>query len=421
MDREIEVFVELGDTTFLVGRLWSRSIKGRESASFEYDQEWLKSDFRFPLAPLMSMDTGRHHTEVGKALFGAIGDSAPDRWGRALMRRAQRRVAERAGTDPRTLLEIDYLLWVDDALRQGALRFREPNSAQFLAHSQPRIPPLVELPRLLAASEHVLADTDTDEDLQFLMAPGSSLGGARPKAAVRDADGSLAIAKFPHPGDDYNIERWSALALNLARKAGIRVPDHRIVNIAEQPVLLVTRFDRYAERRIPFLSAMSMLGAADNETHSYLELVDAIRQHGAEVELDLRELWRRLLFNVLASNFDDHLRNHGFSYDQVRRGWILSPAYDLNPLPLDLKARNLSLLIDEQDNTASFELVIDVGEYFDLDKNEMKGIVAEVTAAVSQWRAKAVALGISMGETNRMATAFDHKELEEARQYADRS
>jgi serine/threonine-protein kinase HipA len=421
MDRELEVFVELRGTNFLVGRIWSRVIKGRESASFEYDQEWLKSDFRFPLAPLMSMDTGPHHTEAGKPLFGAIGDSAPDRWGRELMRRAERRDAERVKRDLRTLLEVDYLLMVDDALRQGALRFREPNSKEFLAHQEPRIPLLVELPRLLAASDHVLADTDTDEDLRLLMAPGSSLGGARPKAAVRDRDGSLAIAKFPHRGDDHNVELWSAVALSLARKAGIRVPAHRVVPIAKQPVLLVSRFDRYAGGRIPFLSAMSMLGAGDNEPHSYLELVDAIRQHGAEVKSDLRELWRRLLFNVLASNFDDHLRNHGFLYDEGKRGWSLSPAYDLNPLPIDLKSRNLSLLIDEQDNTASFELVIGVGEYFDLQNEEMKSIVAEVATAVSQWRIEAAELGISSSESNRMMTAFDHDELRKALQYAART
>ena len=215
---------------------------------------------------------------------------------------------------------------------------------------QPAIPPLVDLPKLLAASDRVSNDTDSEDDLRLLLAPGSSLGGARPKAAVVDSNGSLAIAKFPHKGDEYNIELWSCLALVLARNAGIKVPSHRMTNVADRQVLLVMRFDRNSGRRIPFLSAMSMIGAADDETHSYLELVDAIRQHGAEVREDLRELWRRVLFNVLVSNVDDHLRNYGFLYDTLKRGWRLSPACDLNPVPVDVKPRILSMMIDDRDN-----------------------------------------------------------------------
>lgn len=194
MERVIEVFVELDGRSQFVGRLWSRSLKGRESASFEYDKTWIASDARFALEPLLTIDTGIHHSQPGKPLFKAIGDSAPDRWGRALMRRAERKNAEREKRTQRTLLEIDYLLQVDDRIRQGALRFREAGTTEFLAHGHPAIPPLVELPKLLSASDHVLTDTDTDEDLRLLLAPGSSLGGARPKAAVLDADGSLAIA-----------------------------------------------------------------------------------------------------------------------------------------------------------------------------------------------------------------------------------
>lgn len=418
MNRETEVFIELDGDSFLVGRLWSRSTKGRESASFEYDKSWIASKSRFPLEPLLTMDAGTHHTQTGRPLFGAMGDSAPDRWGRALMRRFERKSAEREARTPTALLEIDYLLLVDDRIRQGALRFRDANTTEFLAHTQPAIPPLVDLPKLLSASDHVLNDTDTDDDLRLLMAPGSSLGGARPKAAVVDSDGSLAIAKFPAKGDEYQIELWSCIALELARKAGIKVPRHRITTVDDHQILLVTRFDRDGAKRIPFLSAMSMIGAADNETHSYLELVDAIRQHGADVREDLRELWRRILFTVLVSNVDDHLRNHGFLYDTAKRGWRLSPAYDLNPVPVDVKPRILSLMIDEGDNSASFDLVLKIGDYFGLENDEMKMIAGEVAGAVSTWRDEAKRLGISSEQINRMATAFEHDELKGAQKYS---
>lgn len=417
MERDTEVFIDLGGNPLLVGRLWSRSNQGRETASFEYDKTWLTSELRFPLEPLLTMDAGVHHTQPGKPLFGAIGDSAPDRWGRALMRRSERKNAEREGRTPRSLMEIDYLLLVDDGIRQGALRFRAANTSEFLSNTHPRIPPLVELPKLLSATEHVLNETDSDDDLLILLAPGSSLGGARPKAAVIDLDDSLAIAKFPHHGDEYNIELWGCVALRLAQKAGIRVPPHRITSVNDQQVLLVTRFDRNGKIRIPFLSAMSMIGAADNETHSYLELVDAIRQHGAEVRDDLRELWRRILFSVLISNVDDHLRNHGFLYSPAKGEWRLSPAYDLNPVPVDVKARVLSMMIDDQDNSASFDLVVEVGDYFGLEASEMKAITEEVVNSVSHWQTEAQRLGVTKQEVNRMATAFEHDEMKRAVKY----
>ncbi len=421
MERETEVFIELDGDSFRVGRLWSRSSKGRESGSFEYDKTWIASKSRFPLEPLLTMDAGIHHAQPGKPLFGAIGDSAPDRWGRALMRRSERKTAEREGRTPRTLMEIDFLLLVDDRIRQGALRFRDANTSEFLASTQPSIPPLIDLPKLLAASDRVLSDTDTEDDLRLLLAPGSSLGGARPKAAIVDSNGSPAIAKFPAKGDEYHVELWSCVALELARKAGIKVPVHRMTTVDDQHVLLVTRFDRDGEKRIPFLSAMSMIGAADNETHSYLELVDALRQHGADVREDLRELWCRILHSVLVSNVDDHLRNHGFLYDTAKRGWRLSPVYDLNPVPVDVKPRVLSMLIDDRDNSASVDLAIEVGEYFGLEVNEMRAIARALTGAVSTWQNEAKRLGISGDEINRMATAFEHDELRRAFKYGGAS
>jgi len=419
MERLTEVFVEVHAKPILVGRLWSRTNKGRESALFEYDKNWIRSEARFPLEPLLTMDSGIHHSQPGKPLFGAIGDSAPDRWGRALMRRAERKTAKRENRTPRTLMDIDYLLRVDDRIRQGALRFRAAETTEFLAYDQRAIPTLVELPKLLSASEHVLNDTDTDEDLRLLLAPGSSLGGGRPKAAVIDSDGSLAIAKFPAKGDEYHVDLWSSVTLDLAREAGIRVPRHRLMSVGDRRVLLVTRFDRDGDRRTPFLSAMSMIGASDNQTYSYLELVDVIRQHGSDVREDLKELWRRILFSVVVSNFDDHLRNHGFLYHTAKRGWRLSPAYDLNPVPVDIKPRVLSMMIDDHDNSASFDLIVEVGEYFGLSNHDMRRITNDVVAAVSKWRSQAKQLGISEAEIDRMATAFEHHEIKQAQKYAE--
>jgi serine/threonine-protein kinase HipA len=417
MNRGIEVFVDLDGTPCRVGQLWSRANKGRESASFEYDEDWVRSKLRFPLEPLLTLDAGTHHSLPGKPLFGAIGDSAPDRWGRALMKRAERKAAEREGRMPRTLMEIDFLLMVDDGIRQGALRFREAGTSEFLASSDRRIPPLIELPRLLAASERVVGDRDSDEDLRLLLAPGSSLGGARPKAAVLDADGSLSIAKFPHSGDEYNVELWSGVALNLAARAGVEVPAHRVADVAGQRVLIVRRFDRVGGTRIPFLSAMSMIGASDNEDHSYLEIVDALRRHGSDVARDLPQLWRRIVFGVLVSNVDDHVRNHGFLYDTGQGGWQLSPAYDINPVPIDVRPRILSMMIDDRDNTASFDLILEVGDYFGLRADDMKVIAGEVAAVVSRWREEAALLGISNSEITRMASAFEHDDLRKAREY----
>ena len=370
---------------------------------------------RFSLEPALTLGPGPFHTPADTPLFGAIGDSAPDRWGRALMRRMERRRAEREGKAPRTLQEIDFLLLVDDEARQSALRFAEREGGPFLREEGvKRIPPLVELPKLLSAAEHVMEETDTEEDLRLLFAPGSSLGGARPKASVIEKDGHLAIAKFPRRDDEINTVAWEAVALTLARKAGIAVPAARVETVANKPVLLLRRFDRDGARRIPFLSAMSMLGARDNETRSYLEIVDALRQHGAAPKEDMHELWRRLVFNILISNTDDHLRNHGFLYEGPN-GWRLSPAYDLNPVPTDIKPRILSTAINEDDNTASLALAMEVAGYFELDADKAREIAAQVGKAVSKWRDVAARHGLTKPEINRMASAFEHQDLEMAR------
>jgi serine/threonine-protein kinase HipA len=410
-DPEILVYVDLHSTTRLVGRLWPRLRNDRESASFEYDKSWLAYPECFSLEPALALDPGPFHTASGRPLFGAIGDSAPDRWGCVLMRRAERRRAEQERRTPRTVREIDYLLLVDDEARQGALRFAAREAGPFLAEYSPtKIPRLIELPRLLSAADRTMRDTESDEDLRLLLAPGSSLGGARPKVSVRDRDGHLTIAKFPNKGDEVNTVLWEAVALTLAAKAGIAVPLWRVHMVTRKPVLLLRRFDREAGARVPFLSAMSMLNARDNETHSYLEFVDVLRQHGAEPKEDMHALWRRIVFTILISNTDDHLRNHGFLWAGPA-GWRLSPAYDLNPVPADIKPRVLSTNIDADDATASLPLAFEVASYFKLTAADARRIAAEVGRAVSRWRAAAAKLGISARQIDRMSSAFEHEDL----------
>ena len=411
MDREALVYVDLDGRPHLAGRLWARARKDKESATFEYDKTWLEHKERFSLEPALKLGPGPFHTAADVPMFGAIGDSAPDRWGRALMRRMERKQAEREGRVPRTLWEMDFLLLVDDEVRPGALRFAEREGGPFLREAgAKRIPPVVELPKLLAAAQRVIDEKETDEDLQLLLAPGSSLGGARPKASVREKNGSLAIAKFPRKDDQINTVVWEAVAFALAKKAGIEVTSVRLEAVAKKPVLILERFDRAAARRIPFLSAMSMLGSKDQETRSYLEMVDALRQHGAAPKKDMEALWRRVVFNILISNTDDHMRNHGFLYEG-QKGWRLSPAYDLNPIPVDIRPRVLSTAINEVDPTASLPLAMEVAEYFGLNAAKAKAIAKEVGKSVSRWKDEAFRHGIKKAEIDRMASAFEHEDL----------
>jgi len=394
-----------------VGKLWFRSSNGRESASFEYDPAWLADNApdSFALEPGLKLNTGTYHT--GNApLFGALGDSAPDRWGRILMRRREERRARAMGQTPRTLTELDYLLGISDEARQGALRFKKQGGG-FLAPSETNaIPPLLALPKLLSASERFLESKESDEDLRLLLAPGSSLGGARPKASVYDA-ADLSMAKFPRKDDEFQTTLWEAHALTLAGEAGIQVPEWRVKKILNKPVLIIKRFDRQGQRRIPFLSAMSMLGARDNEQHSYLEIADALMRYGAEPMRDLEELWRRLVFNICISNTDDHLRNHGFLLSRAdsgaSKGWRLSPVYDLNPVPRQSGPRFLSLSIDAVSREASLETALSVAAEFRLKKEKAAAILGNVQRAVKGWRKAADKLGINRIETDRMASAFE--------------
>lgn len=410
-DRFAYAYADIDGTAHLVGKLYAHNSKGKETASFEYEKEWLTNPNRYALEPALSLGVGAFHT--ANRLFGSIGDSAPDRWGRTLMKRAEARRSEAEKTKARTLYEMDYLLQVHDETRQGALRFANSQGEPFLANEGHPVPPLVNLPKLLSATDALLSDAETAAELKLLLAPGSSLGGARPKASVRETDGQLAIAKFPKKDDDYPAVEWEFIALQLAKKAGLNVPEFRLENIAGRAVLILRRFDREGARRIPFLSAMSMIGASDNQSHSYLELMDALRQQGSSPELDGHELWRRIVFSILISNTDDHLRNHGFLLDG-QRGWRLSPVYDVNPVPIEVKERILTTAISETDATASLDLAFSMAQEFDLKKEAARAIANEVGKAVADWRRVASYSDISKANIERMSSAFEHDDLKQA-------
>jgi serine/threonine-protein kinase HipA len=405
--KEVIVSISLGGEDVRVGKLWFHIRGSRESSTFEYDKKWLEHPEKFSLEPALNLTEGAFHTKQGINIFGAIGDSAPDRWGRVLMRRAETNRARSQNILPSTLLEIDYLLGVSDEARQGALRFSTPQDENiFLAPKQKTsIPPLVGLPNLLSATERFIEDNESAADLKLLLAPGSSLGGARPKASVRDKDGSLAIAKFSRKDDEFNVVIWETVALALAKKAGIKVPLYRLETILEKPVLIIKRFDRNDKERIPFLSAMSMISALENEQHSYLEIAYALAQNGAAPKEDMAELWRRIVFTIMISNTDDHLRNHAFIYERYK-GWRLSPAYDLNPTPIEIKPRILTTAIDFYDTSASLETALSVIKEFRLKKDDALQIIKEVRSAVMQWREVASGFGLSKRECDVMSSAF---------------
>ena len=415
MHKDIIVSIEIDGEIVPVGYLWCHVRKnGKESASFEYHPDWLKHKDKFALEPALSLGKGAFHTASHAPLFGSLGDSAPDRWGRILMKRALARTAKQKSEVMRTLNEIDFLLGVCDFTRQGALRFSYKGEDSFLAPDDGiKIPPLVELPKLLNASNRFLDDNEDAEDLRLLLAPGSSLGGARPKASVIDKEGDLCIAKFPRKDDTFHVVQWEAVALTLAEKAGLRVPEWGVETIEDTHVMILKRFDRSGDQRIPFLSAMSMLNASDNEQRSYIEIASALIEYGAEPNRDLEELWRRIVFSVLISNTDDHMRNHAFLYEN-QAGWRLSPVYDVNPTSLEDKPRILSTCIDYDDSTASLDLALSVRGEFRVSEERANEIIIEIAQAVSQWKEVARSFGLKKNEIDRMSSAFCHDDLEKA-------
>lgn len=400
------VHINLNGEDISVGRLWSYFNNGKESASFKYDENWLKFSRNFELEPYLPLAEGTIHTDNKKSIFASMSDCSPDTWGRLLIKRNEEKLAEQENRPHRQLNQLDYLLAVNDFSRQGALRFKKAPDGDFLtAKDKKAIPPLVDLPRLLAASERIIDDDASFNDIKELLIPGSSLGGARPKASVIDKTGNLCIAKLPKKDDNNNNVLWEAVALTLAEKAGLKVQKWQLTQALGKSIILLKRFDRQNNRRIPFISAMSMLNANDGESgeYSYLDIAEIIRTKGVHVKEDLKELWSRMLFSVLISNTDDHLRNHGF-LKLESNGWSLSPLYDVNP-SAD-RTSNLQLNIDETSSTTSVDLVLSVADYFGLTKKEAEAILKRQTTAVSEWQPIAKHLGITGSEISRMNVAF---------------
>jgi serine/threonine-protein kinase HipA len=407
----------LGNAGRLVGEVRHDRHGARESAAFAYAAEWLAAADRFALDPSLPLVPGfqfHHRSGDGPIFHAALAETEPDGWGRKVIVRdhaKRREMAKSAGGAlPPVLGELDFLLAVDDVSRLGAVRFRDEAGVFRAAHAdgRRRAPPLVELRHLLSASRAVEMSTETAEDLAYLRGRGTSLGGMRPKCSVLDQDGRLAIGKFPSVGDERAVTKGEVLALRLAAMAGIRTAEARLVDSDGVPVALIRRFDRRADgERILFVSAATLLGVdrGDPAQHTYTGIVDAIRVHGADAQQDIEELWRRIAFTIRINNVDDHLFNHGFLADGEGH-WRLSPAFDLNPFPD--RERELKTWISEESGPgASLEALRAVAPYFRISSRRATLILGEVDRAVREWRGVGRGLGMTEGELDRFAEAFE--------------
>lgn len=393
-----------------VGVLSVHFAKAKKAFSFEYNKDWLDKGLYQNLDPDISFYSGPQYP-TDKENFGIFLDSMPDTWGKTLMKRREAQDARVRGEKAKALYEIDYLLGVYDESRMGALRFKTDVDGPFLDDDDLNpTPPWSSLGDLQKAVEQLESDTQNEETrrwLAVLIAPGSSLGGARPKANILCKDKSLWIAKFPSKTDTVDKAAWEFLAYRLATACGIEMAESKTERIAGQyHTFLTKRFDRNEDGRIHFASAMTMTGNNEEtlkaQTASYLDIVDVIENYGTNVDANLHQLWRRIVFNIAISNTDDHLRNHGFILNE--KGWELSPAYDLNP---SIEKDGLALNIDMDDNALDFELAKSVGEFFRLSEGEMGAIIYEVVAVVNDWKSIAKELGISNKEVLLMESAFN--------------
>lgn len=419
MKRTIQVL--LGDEARLVGTLHYDVRGTRESAAFTYADEWLAAKDGFALEPGLPLVAGpQFHRKVaqGSIFHAAFADTEPDGWGRRVIQRdhAKRRQADRKAGKPvvtAPLTAMDFLLAVDDTSRVGAVRFRDETGVLCRASELGRrtAPPFLELGHLISASRAVEMEEETAADLAYLRGRGTSLGGLRPKCTIVDAEGRLAIGKFPSVQDERAVTKGEVLAMQLAKAAGIRAADTQLVDSAGVPVTVVRRFDRTGSgKRLMYVSAATLLGveATDAAEHAYTELVDALRQHGAGVQEDIEELWRRMAFSVLISNFDDHLHNHGFLHADHGL-WRLSPAFDINPFPD--RARELKTWISPDTGPeATVAALMSVTAYFRIQSEQAKEILREVDQAVDGWRERGLALGMTAKELETFAEAFEHPE-----------
>ncbi len=401
----------------LMGILFPERLKGNEIFSFTYDEEWLKKGSSHLLDPNLQLYQGLHYLSEEQKNFGMFLDSSPDRWGRILMRRREAALARAENRTEQKLFETDYLLGVYDGHRMGALRFKTEEDGPFLNDNKEFASPPWTSIRTLEQISLRLEDDDVTDDpeylnwLRMLVAPGASLGGARPKASIVDSDGSLWIAKFPSKSDQGDIGGWEIVTYELAIAAGISMAESKAQKFSSDYYTFLTkRFDRIKKgERLHFASAITMLGYEDGQDHkdgaSYLELVEFIMNHGANVQQDLEELWRRIVFSICVSNTDDHLRNHGFILSES--GWLLSPAYDINPVET---GTGLKLNISDTDNALELDLAFGVSEFFRLKEARARQIIEEVKSSVRNWKKTASKYGISRSEQELKALAFKQAE-----------
>ena len=393
----------------MIGILSAQQAKGKKAFSFEYENNWIRSEQKFLLDPDIQLYGGPQYPNL-KENFGIFLDSMPDTWGRTLMKRRAAQEELERGEKATTLYDIDFLLGVYDGSRMGALRFKTDPDGEFLDNNKTAsTPPWSSIRELQNAATNFENDDNNDavrKWLSVLMAPGSSLGGARPKANILDNDKSLWIAKFPSKTDTTDKGAWEFLAYQLAIKAGVEMAPCRIEKITDNYHTFFTkRFDRENGERIHFASAMTMTANNEdtirNNPASYLDIAEFISNHGTNIEANLHQLWLRIIFNIAISNTDDHLRNHGFILTAA--GWILSPAFDLNP---SIEKDGLALNIDTDNNALDFELAKSVGEYFRLNEKQMKTIIKEVLEVTTNWKTIAKKIGISRSEQDLMTKAF---------------
>jgi len=401
----------------LIGVLHSDRLRGKEVFSFEYDENWLKNGPSQLLDPNLQLYSGLHYLNEDKENFGMFLDSSPDQWGRILMRRREAAMARNEYRTEQKLFETDYLLGVYDGHRMGALRFKLEEDGPFLNDNRVMAsPPWASIRELEQISlrleeEDVIEDPEYLKWLGMLVAPGASLGGARPKASIVDNDGRLWIAKFPSRNDQGDIGGWEIVTYELAIAAGINMAESKAQKFSSDNYTFLTkRFDRTDNNeRIHFASAITMLSYKDGQDHtdeaSYLEIVEFIMSNGANVDQDLEELWRRIVFSICVTNTDDHLRNHGFILTDG--GWLMSPAYDINPVET---GSGLKLNISDSDNSLDLDLALEVCEFFRLEKDRAKEIIAEVKSAVRNWSIIATKYGISKSDQDIKAIAFQRAE-----------
>lgn len=416
---KVELEICLGKSDIHTGVLHYSKDGSREFTQFAYKDTWLSDAQFFDISPDLQRTPGyqlrKAPTKEDTLFFLALGDTEPDTWGRRVIARAHAKARKKDKNLP-ALTELDYLCAVDDFSRVGALRLRDPENGYLRTteEGERTAPVLVDLEKLMAASRAVEEGKESETDLEYLLGNGTSLGGMRPKCTVLDHDKSLALGKFPSIKDERSVTRGEVLALLLASKAGINAAAARIELVQGTPVAIVKRFDRTdSGARIPYMSGATLLQVSRGDEHAYTEVVDVMRQKCANFAKDAQQLWRRLVFSHLITNVDDHLQNIGFLY--VGDGlWELSPAFDINPFPD--KDRESKTWLNEGGPITSIDQLLEAAPEFSVSSQDAREILAEVVAAVSQWRALALSaeVGLTADEIDEFAPAFEHSELEAA-------